>query len=84
MIDSLTKDQLMGKLESWLQGPRSFQEHWSTLLCFYSVSYMGITHSLLPKNNGNLPLPFFVVITLFLSWIIFINDCIYILTGSPG
>ena len=33
---------------------------------------------------GNLPLPFFVVITLLLSWVIFINYCICILTGSPG
>ena len=38
----------------------------------------------LPQNIGNLPLPFLVVITLFLSWIIFNNDCICILTGSPG
>ena len=27
--------------------------------------------------------PFLVVITLLFSWIIFINDCICILTGSP-
>ena len=30
------------------------------------------------------PYPFLVVITLLLFWIIFINDCICILTGSPG
>ena len=30
------------------------------------------------------PYPFLVVITPFFSWIIFINDCICILTGSPG
>ena len=30
------------------------------------------------------PYPFFVVITQFFSWIILINDCICILTGSPG
>ena len=28
--------------------------------------------------------PFLVVITQLFSWIIFINDCICILTGSPG
>ena len=28
--------------------------------------------------------PFFVVITQLFSWIILINDCICILTGSPG
>ena len=30
------------------------------------------------------PYPFFVVITQLFSCIIFINDCICILTGSPG
>ena len=30
------------------------------------------------------PYPFLVVITLLFSWIIFINDCICILTGSPN
>ena len=30
------------------------------------------------------PYPFLVAITQLLSWIIFINDCICILTGSPG
>ena len=30
------------------------------------------------------PYPFLVVITQFFSCIIFINDCICILTGSPG
>ena len=45
---------------------------------------MGITRSPLPQNNGNLPLPFFVVIAQLLSWKIFLNDCICILNGSPG
>ena len=35
---------------------------------------MGITRSPLPQNNGNLPLPFLVVIAQFSSWIIFVND----------
>ena len=30
------------------------------------------------------PCPFLVSITLLFSWIIFINDCIWILTGLPG
>ena len=30
------------------------------------------------------PYPFFVVIILFFSWIIFINYCICIFTGPPG
>ena len=30
------------------------------------------------------PYPFLMVISLVFSWIIFINDCICILTGSPG
>ena len=30
------------------------------------------------------PYPFLVVVTQLFSWIIFINDCIWILTGSPG
>ena len=30
------------------------------------------------------PYPFFVIINNFLSCIIFINGCIFILTGSPG
>ena len=45
---------------------------------------MGITCYTLPRNIGNLPLPFFVVITQLLSWIIFVHDCICILNGSPG
>ena len=45
---------------------------------------MVITHSPLPLNNGIYPCPLLVVITLLLSWIIFINNYIYILTGSPG
>ena len=45
---------------------------------------MGIAHSPLSQNNGNLPLPFLVVITQVFSYIIFINDCIFLLTGSPG
>ena len=44
----------------------------------------GITRSLLPQNNNNLPLPFFVQINQFFSWIIFINYHICILTGSTG
>ena len=48
------------------------------------AAYMRITHYLLPQNNGNLPLPFLVVITLMFSCIIFFHDCICILTGSPG
>ena len=28
--------------------------------------------------------PFLEVVTLLFSWVIFISDCIYILTGSPG
>ena len=47
-------------------------------------AYMGIYRSPLPQNNGNLPLPFLVVITLLLSWIISINDRIYILIGPSG
>ena len=42
---------------------------------------MKITCFLLPQNNGDLILPFFVIITLLLSCIIFNNDCICILTG---
>ena len=30
------------------------------------------------------PYPFLVVTAQFFSWIIFINDCICILIGSPG
>ena len=44
---------------------------------------MGITCYTLPRKNGNLPLPVFVVISLLFSWIIFIHCCICILTGSP-
>ena len=52
-------------------------------LCFAPEPYMGITLSPLPQNNGNLPLPFFVVINLLFSCKIVIDDCILILTGSP-
>ena len=52
-------------------------------LYFAPEPYMGITLSPLPQNNGNLPLPFLVVITHFLLNNI-INDCICILTGFPG
>ena len=45
---------------------------------------MVITGSPLPQDNSNLTLSFFVVIPQFFSWVIFINDCICILTGSPG
>ena len=41
--------------------------------------YMVITRYPLQQNNGNLTLPFFMVITQLLSWIIFINDFICIL-----
>ena len=44
---------------------------------------MVIACYLLTKNNGNSPLPFLVVITLLFTSIIFINNCICILTGSP-
>ena len=44
---------------------------------------MGITRYTLPQNHGNLPLPFLAVITQLFSWIRFINDYIFILTGSP-
>ena len=50
----------------------------------YFSAYMGITYFPLPRSNGNLLSPFFVVITLFFSWIIIINSCICLLTGSPG
>ena len=50
----------------------------------YPQPYMGITRSTLPQNNVDLPLPFFMVITLLFSWIIFIHYCIFILTGSTG
>ena len=33
-------------------------------------AYMGITRYPLPQNNGNLPLPFFVVNTQLFSFII--------------
>ena len=39
---------------------------------------MEITRSPLLQNNGNLPLPFLVVITQLFSWVIFINDCVYV------
>ena len=42
---------------------------------------MEITCSTLLLNDGNLPLPFFVVITQLFSWIIFFHDCIHILTA---
>ena len=45
---------------------------------------MVITHSQLPKNNINLPLPFFGGNLSVVLQIIFINDCVFILTGSPG
>ena len=41
---------------------------------------MVITHSQLPLNNGHLPLPFFGGDCRIFLFIIFINDCIYILT----
>ena len=44
---------------------------------------MGINCSLLHQNNGNLPLPSFVAITQLFFWIIFINDFMCVLTGSP-
>ena len=47
----------------------------------FPLPYMVITCSPLPINNGNLPLPLLVVITLLLSFLILINDCICILTG---
>ena len=45
---------------------------------------MWITWYPLLQNIGNLPLPFFVVITLLFSWIISINDFISIFNGSTG
>ena len=44
---------------------------------------MAFTCSPLTRNNGNLSLPFLVVITLLFYWILFINNCICILTSSP-
>ena len=49
----------------------------------YLTAQMGVTCFPLSQNIGNLPLPFLVVINQFFSWIIFINNCICILTGSP-
>ena len=43
--------------------------------------WMRIICSPLPQNNGNLPLPFFDGNYPIISWIIFINDCICILTS---
>ena len=65
----------------FLVNPCDFDAVWN-LIGVAMTEYMGINRSLLPQNNGNLPFPFFVVIALLLSWIIFINDCICILTGS--
>ena len=48
------------------------------------LPYMVITRSTLPQNNVNLPLPFFCGNYSIVSWIIFIIDCICILTVSPG
>ena len=45
---------------------------------------MGFTRSPLPRIMVIYPYPFLVVITQLFSWIIFINYCICILTGSPG
>ena len=45
---------------------------------------MGITCFPLIKNNVNLSLPVFGCNYPILPWIIFINDCICILTGLPG
>ena len=45
---------------------------------------MIITHSPIPQNNGNLTLTFFGGNHPIFSFNIFINDCICILTGSPG
>ena len=47
-------------------------------------AYMRIARSPLQLNNGNLPLPIFMVITLLFSWVIFISYCICILTDLPG
>ena len=61
------------------EGSRVSRNRWNT-----SHTWMGITCSPLSQNNGNLPLPFLVVITQFFSWMVFINNCICILTGLPG
>ena len=45
---------------------------------------MVIYRSPFPQNNGNLTLTLFGGNYSILFWIIFINDCICILTGSPG
>ena len=45
---------------------------------------MGIVRSSLQQNIRNLPLSFLKVMTELFSSIIFINDCICILNGSPG
>ena len=45
---------------------------------------MGITRSPLPQNNGNLTLPFFGGNYLVFLLDNITNDCICILTGSPG
>ena len=52
--------------------PAPVAHRWElTVLCYHKILVM-------------YPYPFFVVITLLFSNIIFINDCICILTGPPG
>ena len=45
---------------------------------------MVITRYPLPQKMAIHSYPFFMVITQLFYWMIFINDCICILTGSPG
>ena len=50
----------------------SVQHRWDLpILCYHEIMII-------------YPYPFLVVITQFFSYIIFINGCICILTGSPG
>ena len=52
----------------FLVNPCDFDAVWN-LIGVAMTEYMGINRSLLPQNNGNLPFPFFVVITQLFSWI---------------
>ena len=57
---------------------------WKIIQNIVRPTYNRITHYILPQNKDNLPLTFLATMKHFFFWIIFINDCICILTVWNG
>ena len=87
-------DNVKAERAKWIKRPSTFDM--PQCIINLTALYMNYNHTGLWDHRWDLPIlhyheimvifpyPFFVVITQLFSCIIFINDCICILTGSPG